>query len=265
MKNVINVNLDNGLCQCRANVNNNLFIAKNDDITALDIVITGTGDQADFLQKEFVHFLYLYAVKENDFSLLKDAEINLGMMYDNVHPEFSMDKQIFLFRFEENGVEKQVEVSFIINPGYHIQMLRTRMGMSQREFSNYYQIPLRSLQQWEQGRSNPPLYVVKMMEKIADNEEKSRKTVVNFNHNGTIGGMKVDHIWASGHSGMSAYDLYKAATEDDASGMELIYILDEGAPGDLTWHNTINTRENTFEPTCRGLIHGPLKQSNNGE
>ena len=234
MKNVINVNLDNGLYRCRANVNGSLFTAKNDDITALDIVITGTGDQADFLQKELVHFLYLYAAEENDFSLLKDAEINLGMVYDNSSRELPLDKQCLSLRGGENGsVDMPVQVSFNINPGYHIQMLRTRMGMSQREFSDYYQIPLRSLQQWEQGRSNPPLYVVKMMEKIADMEEQNRKTVITFNHNGTIGRIKVDRIWASGHSDMSAYDLYMAAMEDDASGMELLYIMDEGVPGDV--------------------------------
>lgn len=170
----------------------------------------------------------------------------------------------------ENGsVDMPAKVSFIINPGYHIQALRTRMGMSQREFSDYYQIPLRSLQQWEQGRSNPPLYVVKMMEKIADMEEQNRKTVVNFSHNGTIGGMKVDRIWASGHSDMSAYDLYTAAMADDASGMELLCIMDEGVPGDVTdnseWNKTINTRENIFAPACRGWMHGPLKQDNDGK
>lgn len=50
--------------------------------------------------------------------------------------------------------------------------LRRASAMSQREFAEHYGIPVRTLQQWEQGKSSPPPYVVSMMEKL----QPSKKT-----------------------------------------------------------------------------------------
>ena len=44
-----------------------------------------------------------------------------------------------------------------------IQKLRKYVGMSQREFSNYFGIPTGTLRNWEQGISNPPDYVYCMI------------------------------------------------------------------------------------------------------
>ena len=44
--------------------------------------------------------------------------------------------------------------------------MRREAGMSQREFAEHYGIPVRTLQQWEQGKSAPPSYVLSMMEKL---------------------------------------------------------------------------------------------------
>ncbi|MCI8424884.1 MAG: helix-turn-helix domain-containing protein [Adlercreutzia sp.] len=44
--------------------------------------------------------------------------------------------------------------------------MRREAGMSQREFAEHYGIPVRTLQQWEQGKSTPPSYVLSMMEKL---------------------------------------------------------------------------------------------------
>ncbi|SFQ24685.1 Helix-turn-helix [Lachnospiraceae bacterium XBB1006] len=47
-----------------------------------------------------------------------------------------------------------------------IKELRKSMGLSQAKFAEKFDIPVRTLQQWEQGRSEPPVYVVKMMSYI---------------------------------------------------------------------------------------------------
>ncbi len=41
--------------------------------------------------------------------------------------------------------------------------LRKKTGFSQSKFSARFGIPVRTLQQWEQGISAPPEYVVRMM------------------------------------------------------------------------------------------------------
>lgn len=43
---------------------------------------------------------------------------------------------------------------------------RKETQMSQKEFSEYYNIPLRTLQDWEQGRRNPSEYILEMMKRI---------------------------------------------------------------------------------------------------
>lgn len=48
-----------------------------------------------------------------------------------------------------------------------IKELRASTGLSQKGFSEAFQIPVRTLQQWEQGKSSPAPYVLAMMEKLA--------------------------------------------------------------------------------------------------
>lgn len=59
-----------------------------------------------------------------------------------------------------------------------IKELRKKTGLSQSKFSAKFGIPVRTLQQWEQGISAPPEYLIKMMayimlleERRKDNEE----------------------------------------------------------------------------------------------
>ncbi|MBO6162790.1 MAG: helix-turn-helix domain-containing protein, partial [Eubacterium sp.] len=44
-----------------------------------------------------------------------------------------------------------------------IKKLRKKTGLSQSKFSAKFGIPVRTLQQWEQGISAPPEYLVRMM------------------------------------------------------------------------------------------------------
>lgn len=40
---------------------------------------------------------------------------------------------------------------------------RKKAGMTQREFSTYFSIPYRTLQQWEQGKRQIPSYLLRLM------------------------------------------------------------------------------------------------------
>ncbi len=59
----------------------------------------------------------------------------------------------------------------------NVKELRTKTSMSQSSFSNRFGIPLRTLQHWEQGRQEPPSYVIAMIEQIL-NLEKSYEQAV---------------------------------------------------------------------------------------
>ena len=45
-----------------------------------------------------------------------------------------------------------------------IKSLRKTTGMTQREFAEYFNIPLRTLQGWESGRFAPPPYLIPLLE-----------------------------------------------------------------------------------------------------
>lgn len=63
-----------------------------------------------------------------------------------------------------------------------IKELRKKTGLSQSKFSAKFGIPVRTLQQWEQGISAPPEYLVRMMayimqleEEVQINDEESKR------------------------------------------------------------------------------------------
>ena len=51
-----------------------------------------------------------------------------------------------------------------------IKELRDLTGMSQREFALYFNISVRSIQEWEQERKSPPSYLVGLLKRILDFE-----------------------------------------------------------------------------------------------
>ena len=57
-----------------------------------------------------------------------------------------------------------------------IKKLRKKTGLSQSRFSAKFGIPVRTLQQWEQGISTPPEYLVRMMTYIMLLEERFENT-----------------------------------------------------------------------------------------
>ena len=46
-----------------------------------------------------------------------------------------------------------------------IRRLRAYLDMTQEQFAKKYDIPVRTLQQWESGRRNPPDYVVNLLDR----------------------------------------------------------------------------------------------------
>lgn len=54
-----------------------------------------------------------------------------------------------------------------------IKELRKNTGLSQSKFAAKFGIPVRTLQQWEQGISAPPDYLIRMMMYIMQLEGKS--------------------------------------------------------------------------------------------
>lgn len=61
-----------------------------------------------------------------------------------------------------------------MNISDRIKELRKKTGLSQSKFSAKFGIPVRTLQQWEQGISAPPEYLVRMMAYIMVLEEKGQ-------------------------------------------------------------------------------------------
>lgn len=49
-----------------------------------------------------------------------------------------------------------------------VKEIRSRTGLSQKRFSEEYEIPKRTLESWESGERVPPAYVVSLLEKVVD-------------------------------------------------------------------------------------------------
>ena len=54
-----------------------------------------------------------------------------------------------------------------------VKEIRIKTGLTQLQFSNRFEIPLRTLQCWEIGQRKPPDYIPKLLERIINLEEKT--------------------------------------------------------------------------------------------
>ena len=50
--------------------------------------------------------------------------------------------------------------------------LRQASGMTQKEIAEYFEIPKRSIENWDEGKSKCPEYLLKLMEYKLTNEGK---------------------------------------------------------------------------------------------
>ena len=62
-----------------------------------------------------------------------------------------------------------------MNISDRIKELRKKTGLSQSKFSAKFGIPVRTLQQWEQGISAPPDYLIRMMAYIMLLEDRKNE------------------------------------------------------------------------------------------
>lgn len=58
-----------------------------------------------------------------------------------------------------------------------IKKIRELSGLNQSEFSRKYNIPLRTIQDWEAERRTPPEYVLELLERVV-NEDVNKSAPV---------------------------------------------------------------------------------------
>ncbi len=69
----------------------------------------------------------------------------------------------------------------ILDLSEKIRALRTETGLSRKQFAEHFQIPLRTVEEWEAGRRKPPEYIPRlikyqiMYEQQIDKQFKSDK------------------------------------------------------------------------------------------
>ena len=62
--------------------------------------------------------------------------------------------------------------------GKEVRELRDRLGMNRREFSDYYGIPFRTVQDWEAEKRELPEYLLRLMIYRAEMERLNKKDEV---------------------------------------------------------------------------------------
>ena len=118
----------------------------------------------------------LLAQKENDLRSFLD-EANKFYMQGSLLAIDYLDRIDELSGLKNNSEWKE-RVQKILQEfaeQVSIKNMRIRMGMSQSQFANYMGIPVRTLQEWEQGKRTPPSYIVKMVHNIMKLEDEKKK------------------------------------------------------------------------------------------
>ena len=52
----------------------------------------------------------------------------------------------------------------ILELSERIRALRSETGLNRKEFAEHFQIPLRTVEEWEAGRRKPPEYIPRLIE-----------------------------------------------------------------------------------------------------
>ena len=64
----------------------------------------------------------------------------------------------------------------------NIKEIRLATNMSQKAFADYFNIPVRTLQDWEAGKRTPPVYVVELIKYKIEKERLGMLRLVEKNH-----------------------------------------------------------------------------------
>ena len=62
-----------------------------------------------------------------------------------------------------------------VSRGKEVKELREKMGMNRREFSEYYGIPYRTVQDWEAEKRELPDYLLRLLKYQAEIESRVKK------------------------------------------------------------------------------------------
>lgn len=62
----------------------------------------------------------------------------------------------------------------------YIRKIREKTGLSRKEFSENFQIPLRTLEEWEAGRRIPPKYIPRMLDYYVGGKQLSEQNTRNI-------------------------------------------------------------------------------------
>lgn len=101
----------------------------------------------------------------------------------------------------------------------NIREMRTCLGDTQREFAARYNIPFRTVQNWETGTRKPPEYITELLESRIKNDLLNRKTAVLPKYSS----QKIDLPKRSNYIGATAW--LKAVR--DCIGEPVVFALDE--------------------------------------
>lgn len=134
----------------------------------------------------------VWLTQEQMSSLFDTARSSIAYHIGNIFKEGELEKNtsVEIFDRSTNSASrppKYYNLDVIISVGYRVKskrgiefrqwaskilkQLRKKTGLSQSKFSAKFGIPVRTLQQWEQGISAPSEYLVRMMEYIMLLEE----------------------------------------------------------------------------------------------
>ena len=101
----------------------------------------------------------------------------------------------------------------------NIREMRTRLGDTQSEFAARYNIPFRTVQNWETGTRKPPEYITALLASRIKNDLLNRKTAVFPKYNS----QKIDLPKRSDYIGATSW--LKAVR--DCIGEPVVFALDE--------------------------------------
>ena len=62
--------------------------------------------------------------------------------------------------------------------GKEVKKLREKMGMNRREFSDYYGIPYRTIQDWEAEKREIPDYLLRLLKYRAEIERRIKSVIL---------------------------------------------------------------------------------------
>lgn len=56
-----------------------------------------------------------------------------------------------------------------------LRLIRDKIGLSQKKFAVYFNIPYDTIKRWENPKSNPTEYVLDLLERVIDLEAENEK------------------------------------------------------------------------------------------